>query len=167
MLSICFSTFSLVGATTTKTFFIQQGYIQTYSLNLQVGQEVPGEFKIVGERLHYWEDFYFKIIDPNSVTFEDLECVYTDLTFYNFTFTAYTAGYHNITFDNSGQNDRYFELTYTVDGGNLPDASTPIANNPSDPTPTAPELTPILLVIGLVALSGITLIAKKKLKRIS
>lgn len=160
---IWFSLFSIVGANTTaETFFIPQGDTQNYNLNLQVGQEVTGTFKIVGERIHTWEYFYFKIVDPLGVVFKNQECIFTAPTFYNFTFKAYTTGYHNFTFDNSGQNDRYVELTYTVDDGNLPDISTPIVTDPPEPSPSVPELPYLLVIPLLLSALAFALILKMK-----
>lgn len=159
ILLICFSAFSIVGAiTVTKNFFLPQEQGVIHTINLQVGQQVTGNFKIVGERIHTWEYFYFKILDPKGVTFKDEECIYTDPTYYNFTFTAYTAGAHTLAFENSGQNDRYVDLTYTVDSETLPDASTPTPTNSPEPTPTVPEFPhftaiPILLSTLAVAMA--------------
>lgn len=160
---LCFTLFSIVGASTAaESFFIPQGDTQNYSLNLQVGQEVTGNFKIVGERIHSWEYFYFKIVDPLGVVFENEECVYTAPTLYNFTFKAYTTGYHNFTFDNSGSNDRYVELTYSIDGESLPNASTPTPTNSPEPTPTVPEFPYLLVIPLLLSALAIALIMRKK-----
>lgn len=166
MLIICFSMFSIVGATTTtKTFFLTQGQGVDYSVNLQVGQQVTGNFVIVGERIHTWENFYFKILDPNSVTFENSEPSSID-TPYNFSFKAFTSGIHVFKFENSGVNDRYVELSYTVDSGNLPVVSTPSVTNPPDPTPTptVPEFQPWIVLFAIVTATLLTAIIIRKKK---
>ena len=164
MVVMCFSLLSVVGANATaETFFIPQGDTQSYSLSLQAGQEVTGNFKIVGERIHSWEYFYFKIVDPLGVVFENEECIYTAPTLYNFTFKAYTAGYHNFTFDNSGQNDRYVELTYTIADEDLSPSPTYTATNSPESTPTVPELS-FLLVLPLL-LSALVVALAFKIKK--
>jgi hypothetical protein len=135
IITICLSTFSSVGASTTTTSFVGKGQVAIYVLNLQAGQQVTGSFVIAGERIHVGEYFYFKILDPRFVVFDDITCYYVNQQ-YNFSFKVFTTGDHNFTFTNSGSYDRYVDITYNIENESLPPESTPLVTNPPEPTPT-------------------------------
>jgi len=105
----------LVGSASTynETFYLAKNEKKTITLDLHVNQNVTGYFTITGDTFHYWEYFYFKVIDPNGVVFIDSEH-YSIGEKYNFTFKALAEGKHSLIFENDAES-RYVELSYQIE----------------------------------------------------